>query len=79
MMLYYYGLRRTPAVVATIAELTFPVVAAVVGYLKFDAKLDGSQWLGVGVLSTTVLLLSWQSNRHEEQIVDIPEDTKVSV
>ena len=80
MLLYYYGLRRTPAVVATIAELTFPVVAAIVGYLKFDAKLDGSQWLGVIVLSATVLLLSWQSNRHEEQIVDIPEDTiKVSV
>ena len=46
LSLYYYGLQRTPAVIAALAELTFPVTAAAVGYFAFDATLDGSQWLG---------------------------------
>jgi drug/metabolite transporter, DME family len=57
LSLYYYGLRRTPAVIAALAELTFPVTAAAVGYLAFDASLDGSQWIGVAITSVIVLLL----------------------
>jgi DME family drug/metabolite transporter len=57
LSLYYYGLRRTPAVIAALAELTFPVTAAAVGYLAFDATLDGSQWAGVALTTTVVLLL----------------------
>lgn len=57
LSLYYYGLRRTPAVIATLAELTFPVTAAAVGYLAFGATLDGSQWVGVALTSVVVLLL----------------------
>jgi DME family drug/metabolite transporter len=57
LSLYYYGLRRTPAVIAALAELTFPVTAAAVGYLAFGATLDGTQWLGVGLIATVVLLL----------------------
>jgi DME family drug/metabolite transporter len=57
LSLYYYGLQRTPAVIAALAELTFPVTAAAVGYLAFDATLDGSQWLGVALTTTVVLLL----------------------
>lgn len=57
LSLYYYGLQRTPAVVAALAELTFPVTAAAVGYLAFDATLDGTQWIGVVVTTTVVALL----------------------
>ena len=57
LSLYYYGLQRTPAIVAALAELAFPVTAAAVGYLAFDSTLDGSQWLGVAVTSAVVLLL----------------------
>jgi drug/metabolite transporter, DME family len=57
LSLYYYGLQRTPAVIAALAELTFPVTAAAVGYFAFDATLDGSQWVGVGVTTLVVLLL----------------------
>jgi drug/metabolite transporter, DME family len=57
LSLYYIGLRRTPAVIAALAELTFPVTAAAVGYFAFGATLDGSQWLGVAVTTTVVLLL----------------------
>jgi drug/metabolite transporter, DME family len=57
LSLYYYGLQRTPAVIAALAELTFPVTAAAVGYLAFGATLDGSQWLGVALTTIVVLLL----------------------
>ena len=57
LSLYYYGLQRTPAVIAALAELTFPVTAAAVGYFAFDATLDGSQWVGVALTSALVLLL----------------------
>jgi drug/metabolite transporter, DME family len=55
--LYYYGLRSTPAVAATLAELAFPVTAAIIGYLAFGATLTSTQWVGVGVTSLVVVLL----------------------
>ena len=55
--LYYYGLRSTPAVAATLAELAFPVTAAIVGYVAFGATLTSTQWLGVGITSLVVALL----------------------
>ena len=57
VLLYYYGLRRTTASVASVAELTFPVVAIAVGYLAFDATLTSSQLAGVVLTSLVVLLL----------------------
>jgi drug/metabolite transporter (DMT)-like permease len=44
-------------VIAALAELTFPVTAAAVGYLAFGASLDGTQWLGVALTAVLVLLL----------------------
>jgi len=55
--LYYYGLRRTPAVAAALAELAFPVSAILVGYFKFGQALTGAQWVGVAVTSLVVVLL----------------------
>src|SRR5205823_4138498 len=43
--LYYYGLRKTPAVLAAIAELAFPVTAALVGIYVFGDTLRWTQWL----------------------------------
>ena len=55
--LYYYGLRSTPAVAATLGELAFPITAAVVGFAAFGATLTPTQWLGVAVTSLVVILL----------------------
>lgn len=57
LLLYYYGLQRTPASVAAIAELTFPVVAILVGYLAFGQTLTASQLAGVALTSFVVMLL----------------------
>src|SRR5262245_22733724 len=57
VLLYYYGLERTTASVASIAELAFPVVAIAVGYFAFDATLTRTQVAGVALTSLVVLLL----------------------
>jgi DME family drug/metabolite transporter len=57
MFIYYYGLRWTPAVLATIAELAYPIAAILIGYFKFGQTLSGWQWVGVGVTSMVVALL----------------------
>lgn len=57
LSLYYFGLARTPATTATLAELAFPITAAIVGYVAFGATLTGSQWLGVVLTCTVVALL----------------------
>ena len=55
LLLYYYGLQRTTASVASVAELTFPVVAIAVGYFAFDATLTATQLAGVALTSLVVL------------------------
>ena len=57
VLLYYYGLKRTTASVASLAELAFPVVAIAVGYVAFDATLTSTQVAGVALTSLVVLLL----------------------
>jgi drug/metabolite transporter (DMT)-like permease len=55
--LYYYGLQRTPAVAATIAELAFPVSATLVLYFKFGQAPTHLQWVGLALTSLVVALL----------------------
>jgi drug/metabolite transporter (DMT)-like permease len=55
LLLYYYGLQRTTASVASIAELAFPVVAIAVGYFAFDTTLTRTQLAGVALTSLVVM------------------------
>ena len=52
MFLYYQGLKRTPASIATLAELAFPATALLIGFGFQGAKFDVGQWTGL------ILLLS---------------------
>jgi drug/metabolite transporter (DMT)-like permease len=61
--LYYYGLQRTPAMVASVAELTYPAVAIIAGIYAFDQHLRWSQWLGVALILGSVTLLPLQRRR----------------
>jgi drug/metabolite transporter (DMT)-like permease len=55
--LYYYGLRRTPALLAALGELAFPVTAALVGIYVFSSNLRWTQWVGVALTVAVVSLL----------------------
>src|SRR5215213_5481346 len=57
LSLYYIGLQRTPAMLASIAELAYPVTAVIVGYVAFDATLRWTQWLGVIITVGVISLL----------------------
>jgi drug/metabolite transporter (DMT)-like permease len=57
LLLYYRGLERTPASVATFAELAFPATTLVVNYVWLGASIAGLQLLGFGILWATIALL----------------------
>jgi drug/metabolite transporter, DME family len=67
--LYYYGLRRTPALLAALGELAFPVTASLVGIYVFDSSLRWTQWIGV---AATVAVISLLPVRRR-QLVKVPE------
>lgn len=57
MLLYYRGLRTTPASVATFAELAFPATALVVNYVALGATVDGVQLAGFAIMWAAIVLL----------------------
>jgi len=61
--LYYYGLKRTPAVLASLAELTYPAIAVIAGIYAYNSHLNWSQWLGVVTIMVVVTLLPVQRRR----------------
>lgn len=67
--LYYYGLQRTPAMLAALGELAFPVTATLVGIYVFNDTLRWTQWLGVAITVAVVTLLP----ARRREIVEAPE------
>jgi drug/metabolite transporter, DME family len=63
LTLYYYGLQRTPAVLSSLAELTYPAVAVLAGIYAYDQHLRWTQWIGVGAILGAVTLLPVQRRR----------------
>lgn len=63
LVLYYLALGRTPASRATLAELAFPLTAALVGVVAFGSRPEASQWLGVAIVLVTVVSLSLHEQR----------------
>ena len=72
LVLYYLALGRTPASRATLAELAFPLTAAVVGIIAFGARPTGTQWLGVAIVLVSVVGLALHEQRSSRPSVDAP-------
>lgn len=58
MLFYYRGLKRTPASLATMVELVFPVSAVLLNYVLLDARLAVSQIICGVVLLWAITRLS---------------------
>jgi drug/metabolite transporter (DMT)-like permease len=71
LTLYYYGLQRTPAVLSSLAELTYPAVAVIAGIYAYKQHLHWTQWLGVAAILAAVTLLPIQRQRA---VVDAPAE-----
>lgn len=50
LLIYYFGLRKTPARVSTICELTWPASAIFIDYFLYQQTLSATQFVGVGLL-----------------------------
>ncbi len=74
MWLYYVGLRRTAASRATLAELAYPMTAAVVGVAVLDAQLVASQWIGAAMVVAAVTGLSLHEARAKVPSVQLAPD-----
>lgn len=73
MVLYYLALGRTPASRATLAELAFPLTAAVVGVVAFGTRPAPTQWLGMAVVLVTVVGLALHEQRAAVPAVSAPD------
>ncbi|MGB0525764.1 MAG: DMT family transporter [Flammeovirgaceae bacterium] len=63
LFLYYYGLKRVQAKVATIAELCFPLSAIVFDYLFNDHALSVVQWLGAVVMIYSMIQIGKRESK----------------
>ena len=57
MLLYYRGLRETPASVATLAELAWPASAVVLNYVFLGATISRAELAGAVILWVTIAQL----------------------
>ncbi len=74
MWLYYVGLRRTAASRATLAELAYPLTAAIVGVAFLDAQLSAGQWIGAVLVVAAVTALSLHESRAKVPSVQVAPD-----
>lgn len=58
LVIYYYGLKRTPVRIATICELVWPLSAVFLDYIYFHRTLTLSQWLGALLLLIAIYNVS---------------------
>lgn len=73
LLVYYRGLRGTPAAAATLGELTFPLTALVLDYLAFGTTLSGTQWLGLAVLVATITSMGVLHANGTPTGVEVPQ------
>jgi len=66
MVIYYYGLKRTPAWVSSICELTWPVSAVLIDFLIFHKTLSLTQWIGAVVLIISIYNVTKMSKVKRE-------------
>ena len=80
LSLYYVGLQATPASRATLAELAFPVTAALIGVGLLGARLSWTQWLGFAIVVVSVTALGWHERvRRDDPVVVVPQPSPVGV
>jgi len=62
IFLYYFGLRKVKAMVATICELCFPLSAIIFDYIFHGRMLTPVQWIRAAIMLIAIVKLSLGSN-----------------
>lgn len=63
ILLYYYGLKKISASVATICELAFPLTAVILEYVIHKNILNAVQWFGAAILFAGIIRVSSMSGK----------------
>lgn len=71
LLLYYRGLGSTPASLATLAELAFPLAAVSINYVAFGETLTATQWLGLAILTGTITVMSLLSRTRGSKAMGV--------
>jgi drug/metabolite transporter (DMT)-like permease len=77
LALYYLGLRRSAASRASLAELTFPVTATIIGVTVLGARLVATQWLGLAVVVVAVTALGLRE-RSNRPLIRVPANAQAA-
>jgi drug/metabolite transporter, DME family len=74
LLLYYRALKSTPATLATIAELAYPVTATFIASAPppygFNQPLYLPQFIGTGLLIAVILILNYTKDRTPPVVVE---------
>lgn len=68
IFLYYFGLRKVPAMVATICELFFPLSAILFDYIFNDRLLTTVQWISAAVMLYAIIRLTLSPQVEKQAI-----------
>ncbi len=68
MLIYYRGLRSTPAAAATIGELALPMSILLIASTVYGFTLTGTQWVGLILLTGTMTYMGLASQRSTEKV-----------
>ncbi|MDO5683956.1 MAG: EamA family transporter [Propionibacteriaceae bacterium] len=79
LVLYYFGLQKTPASRATLAELAFPLTAAAIGVFVQHATLQPTQWLGFALVLAAIIALALHERTQERTAVRTAPDAEAGV
>jgi drug/metabolite transporter (DMT)-like permease len=78
LLIYYRGLRGTPASAATLGELAFPLTTLIVSYLAFHSAPSVTQWLGVVLLTGTMTVMGLARPGGTPTGVEVPDLEKLT-
>ena len=74
LLSYYRGLRTTPAMSATLAELAFPPTAIILNYVFLETLPDTSQWIGIVVLAGAIVAMGIASATRRSDATGVHVD-----
>lgn len=63
MLIYYGGLKKTPAKLASICELTWPLSAVLIDCFYFHKSLTITQWIGAALLTASIFKVSQMAKK----------------
>ncbi len=67
IFMFYYGLKKVRAVIATICELFFPVTAIILDYIINDQRLSWVQWIAAFIMLFAIINLNITNSRQSRK------------